>query len=61
MFHSKSHPSQVPKSGFMIHSVEFWWLAKKFVHHPDVALTDERFAADSIATFHATVQDLKGK
>ncbi|PLB52453.1 hypothetical protein P170DRAFT_402660 [Aspergillus steynii IBT 23096] len=60
LLHSETHASKPLKAGFMEHSLEFWWLANEFVRRPEVALNQERFAADSIASFHATVQDLKG-
>ena len=60
MFQSELQASKPSKPGFMIHSLEFWWLAKQFVRRPDTALNNERFAADSIKSFHAMVQELKG-
>ncbi|KAI9041340.1 uncharacterized protein KD926_006916 [Aspergillus affinis] len=59
MFYPDFRTSKASRSGFMIHSLEFWWLAKRFVQRPDVALNGENFAADFIKSFHGIVQELK--
>lgn len=46
-------------SGFMVHALEFWWLAKKLVKHPQIFSMRDEVAADSTEAFHEMVKSLK--
>jgi hypothetical protein len=46
-------------SGFMVHALEFWWLAKKLVKYPQILSMRDEVTADSTATFHEMVKSLK--
>ena len=51
--------SSIGPSGFMVHALEFWWLAKKLVQHPHLFSMRDEVDADSTGTFHEMIQRLK--
>jgi hypothetical protein len=51
--------SLIGPSGFMVHALEFWWLAKKLVKHPHIFSMREEVSADSTGTFHEMIKRLK--
>jgi hypothetical protein len=51
--------SLIGPSGFMVHALEFWWLAKKLVKNPHIFSMREEVAADSTGTFHEMIKRLK--
>ena len=51
--------SSMGPSEFMAHALEFWWLAKKLVKHPQMFSKRDEVAADSTVAFHETVKSLK--
>ncbi|OOO08062.1 hypothetical protein OAory_01045620 [Aspergillus oryzae] len=53
-------PSDIRKSGYMVHALELWWLAKKLTQKPTGIYLESGFALDSTATFHEMVRELKG-
>ncbi|KAK6824424.1 hypothetical protein RU639_005165 [Aspergillus parasiticus] len=53
-------PSDIRKSGYMVHALELWWLAKKLIQKPTGICPESEFALDSTATFHKMVRELKG-
>ncbi|KAE8340567.1 hypothetical protein BDV24DRAFT_175257 [Aspergillus arachidicola] len=52
--------SDIRKSGYMVHALELWWLAKKLIQKPAGICPESGFALDSTATFHEMVRELKG-
>lgn len=60
---SKYTEHQIPSmgpSGFMVHSLEYWWLAKKLVKHPQIFSMRDEVAADSTVAFREMVRSLQG-
>lgn len=57
--HTEHQLSSMGPSGFMVHALEFWWLAKKLVKHPQIFGMREEVAADSTVAFHEMVKSLK--
>ncbi|KAF3387475.1 hypothetical protein F1880_001534, partial [Penicillium rolfsii] len=51
--------SSMGLSGFMVHALEFWWLAKKLVKEPQKFRMRDEVAADSTEAFHEMVKSLK--
>jgi hypothetical protein len=52
--------SSMGPSGFMVHALEYWWLAKKLVKHPQIFSMRDEVAADSTVAFREMVRSLKG-
>lgn len=50
--------SSMGPSGFMVHALEFWWLAKKLVKHPHILSMKDEVAADPTAAFHEMIKGL---
>lgn len=57
--YTEHHLSSMGPSGFMVHALEFWWLAKKLVKHPQIFSMRDEVAADSTEAFHEMVKSLK--
>ncbi|OGM49802.1 hypothetical protein ABOM_001512 [Aspergillus bombycis] len=50
----------IRQSGFMVHALELWWLAKKLIQKPTGICPESGFAADFMSTFHEMIKELKG-
>ncbi|KAF9885361.1 hypothetical protein FE257_012978 [Aspergillus nanangensis] len=58
-FCTRQKQSGVNMSGFMVHALEFWWLAKMLVKKPVTFGPNGRVATDSIQSFHDMIKDLR--
>ncbi|KAE8381643.1 hypothetical protein BDV26DRAFT_301237 [Aspergillus bertholletiae] len=53
-------PSDIRQSGFMVHALELWWVAKKLVQNPSGIYPETGLAVDSLSAFHEMFKALKG-
>ncbi|KAE8368884.1 hypothetical protein BDV27DRAFT_166807 [Aspergillus caelatus] len=53
-------PRDIRQSGFMVHSLELWWLGKKLIQKPGRICLESALAMDSTRTFHEMIRELKG-
>jgi hypothetical protein len=49
---------EASKSGYMMHGIEFWWLAKTLVRQSDLICNKDGFAFDSMDLFHEMLKYL---
>lgn len=61
MFHARSQKLGTAQSGFMAHSLEFWWLAKMQVKQPDLFGIMNETNMDSVDIFHKRCASLRSQ
>lgn len=59
LFQPSSHRTpDTANPGFMIHGLEFWWLAKMLAKQPRIFDGKGEIAADSVNSFHDMIRGL---
>ena len=51
-------PASAKRAGFIIHAVEYWWVAKALIRRPSAALVEENESPDTRNGFRRLVERL---